>query len=184
MESVANAYASALFSLSLETDKTDKTLKEINQVKDILINNNELFDILKSRSLTKDEKKELIDNIFSKLLDKNVLNFIKLLIDKSRISYLLDITKEYRQIYLDHFQIKELIVYSSKALTKTDLKKIKDHLESQNNEKYDVYNKIDESLIGGIKVQINDLVLDGSIKNKLDRMKQSILEKNKNEVYS
>ncbi|WP_423363661.1 ATP synthase F1 subunit delta [Mycoplasma sp. P36-A1] len=177
MEAVSVAYANAMFDLALEDNKQDIVLEQMSSINEIISSNKDLVKILESKNLSKINKKEMIENIFSNILDKDVLNFLKLLVDKSRVRYIVDITKAYKNAYLKHYKIHEAIIYSTKELNQTQLEEIKDALENKYNQKYVAINRIDETLLAGIKVVINDLVIDGSIANKLDRMKTTILKK-------
>ncbi|MDF9867697.1 F-type H+-transporting ATPase subunit delta [Bacilli bacterium PM5-3] len=174
MESVALTYAKALFSLALEENNSDVILDQIKEVKDIALENDDLLKILDSKSIDKETKKQILVKIFDGRIDKSLLNFMKLLVDKSRIHNLISICTEYRKIYLEHNGIKEAKVYSAHELTSTKLNEVKEALEVKYQTKFVVENFIDEKLVAGIKVVIGDLVIDGSISNKLDRMKSSI----------
>lgn len=174
MESVAKTYAKALLLLSIENDDSKEILDEIKLIEDGLKANPEFIKILDSKSLTKDDKKTLIKNVFEAKINKQLFNFMQLLIDKGRIRYLKDICKDYKKLYYKHFNIKEAIIYSAKPLDQKRIDLIKDSLQKKYQEDFMVENEVDTSLIAGIKVVIGDLVIDGSIKNKLDRMQESI----------
>lgn len=175
MESVAQTYAKALFMLSIDEKTSEELFDEVKQLSLLIGSNEELIKILDSKSIDKEKKKEIIDNIFSGKIDKNLLNFLKLLIDKSRIHHLDQMCLEYKKIYLDYNKIKEAKVFSVTRLSQEKLNEIKEGLEMRYESKFIVENFIDEQLVAGIKVVINDLVLDGSVSNKLDRMKSSIV---------
>ena len=175
MESVAQTYAKALFSLSIEKKTSEELLNEVKDISSLVESNGDLIKILDSKSIDKEKKKEIVDTIFSGKIDNDLQNFLKLLIDKSRINYLEQICLEYKKIYLDYHKIKEAKVYSVTKLSQEKLNEIKEGLELKYNSKFTVENFIDEKLVAGVKVIINDLVLDGSVSNKLDRMKSSIV---------
>lgn len=177
MDTVSIAYANALFDLSLEEKNENAVLEQMDMINTAVTGNEELVKILASKNLSKDEKKDILVKVFADNVDKDVMNFLKLLVDKSRINHVKDIAKAYKNAYLEHFEIKEAIIYSTTLLDESKVEEIKDALEQKYNQKYIAINKIDESLVAGIKVVINDLVIDGSVKNKLDRMKATILNK-------
>lgn len=174
MESVAQTYAKALLLLSIESDTSKQTLDEVKLIEDSLRNNPDFIRILDSKSLNKDDKKELIKNVFASSISKQTFNFMQLLIDKNRIRNLMEICKNYRKLYYKHFNIKEAIIYSAQPLGKDKVDLIKESLQKKYQEDFMVENEIDKNLIAGIKVVIGDLVIDGSIKNKLDRLQESI----------
>lgn len=174
MESVALTYSKALFSLSMEEGISEEILNETKFVYDVITSNKELLKILDSKSIEKEDKKEIIVKIFGQEVNKNLLNFMKLLIDKSRIHNLDQICLEYRKIYLEYNNIKEAKIYSATKLSTEKMDELKEGLENKYDSKFIVENIIDEKLVAGVKVVIGDLVLDGSVSNKLARMKSSI----------
>ena len=128
-----------------------------------------------NRNISKNEKKNIIINLFEDSVDGILLNFLKLLVDKSRINHLKEICKEYKKQYYFHYNIKEAKVYSSSKLSDEKIEELKKTLEEKYNNKFIINTYIDESLIAGLKVIVGDLVIDGSISNKLNRMKESII---------
>lgn len=174
MESVALTYAKALFSLSIEEGNSNEILDETKFIYDVITSNKELIKILDSKSIEKEDKKEIIVKIFGQEVNKVVLNFMKLLIDKSRIHNLDQICLEYRKAYLEYNNIKEAKIYSATKLSDLKMEELKLGLQQKYNSDFIVENIIDEKLVAGVKVVIGDLVLDGSVSNKLERMKSSI----------
>jgi len=177
MEGASANYAKALFDLSLEEGTQDKVLKEVNDINSVFEQNPDLMKVLASKNISKNDKKDLITNVFKKYVSKNVLNFLKLLVDKSRIKLITEICQAYKKAYYKHFNIKELEIYSTVELTKKEIDQIKDAAAQKFNQTLQPINNVDTSLIGGIKIKIDDLVLDGTIANKLDRLKETILNK-------
>ena len=174
MEAVAITYAKALFSLSQEEKNSEAILEQMRDIQNIVLTNKELMKILDSKSVDKETRKELVDKIFRGKIELSLLNFIKLLIDKSRVHNLVQICDEYRKIYFEFNNIKEAKVYSASKLNDVKLNEIKEGLEKKYNSNFVVENLVDEKLVAGVKVVIGDLVLDGSVTNKLERMKSSI----------
>jgi F-type H+-transporting ATPase subunit delta len=72
--------------------------------------------------------------------------------------------------------IVEGTVYSTSPLTKEEIKSLEVALEKKDGYKTKLINKIDPSLIGGIKIVINDKIIDRSMKSALDDIKKKILE--------
>lgn len=177
MESVALTYAKALFNLSLEEDNSELMLAEVNSVYDITKDNDSFIKLLDSRSISKEEKKTIVTNIFEDRVNRSLYNFIRLLIDKSRIHNLSRICVEYKKVYLDYYEIKEAKIYSATKLSTEKMAEFKASLERKYDSKFIVENFVKEELIAGIKIVIGDLVIDGSVDNKLAKLKESIMYK-------
>lgn len=175
MESVAQTYASALFSLAIDENKDEKILNELEGIFLLVDKDNSLVNLMANRNISKQEKKEIIIRLFEGKVDLTLLNFLKLLVDKSRIRNIKDICKEFKLQYYSHYGIKEAKVYSATPLSDENIAELKTSLEKKYNSKFIINSYLDETLIAGLKVVIGDLVIDGSIANKLDRMKESIM---------
>lgn len=177
MESIALTYAKALFNLSLDENNSELMLAEVTDIYDITKENDSFIKLLDSRSISKQEKKDIVTNIFEGRINRSLYNFIRLLIDKSRIHSLSTICVEFKKVYLEHFKIKEAKIYSATALSAEKIEEIKSTLETKYNSKFIVENFIKEELIAGLKIVIGDLVIDGSVENKLSRLQSSIMNK-------
>ena len=78
---VASRYAEALFQVGEETDSTDKLYGELKAVVDIVKENKDFSNILRSPLVSKEEKKDLITKVFEGKLSLNMINFLKILAD-------------------------------------------------------------------------------------------------------
>ena len=121
---IANRYAEALFQLSEEENITKEIYSELNDVVDIVKSNKELENVLKSPLISKSEKVELIEKLFSDKINKHLKNFLKILVEKGRINSLKTIETTFKQLLNDKqikFNPRELV----KRVNKIDIKKCK-----------------------------------------------------------
>lgn len=174
MESVSLVYAKALFSLALEERVDKEIFEEINDLHKLIVHDKSFVKLMDSRTISKEEKKQIIDKIFKDKISVNLLNFLKLLIDKFRFNSLEKICLEYKNVYYEHYGIKEAKIYSAMALSKAKLAELKESLEKKYNCEIILEPFIDESLLAGLKVVIGDIVIDGSVSNRLVQLKRSI----------
>ena len=89
---------------------------------------------------------------------------------------LFEIIKEYKELYNSALGIVEGIVFSTTILSDNQIKGIETAVSKKEGKKVLLTSKIDESLIGGIKVVIADHVYDGSIKNKIASLQSELLK--------
>ena len=174
---VAKNYAQALMELAAK----DLTLKEtfLNEIKIINESINQATNAKKtfqSPVVSHDEKKELIKKIFSGKLNSKVLNFLFLLIDKHRFNLLPEIQDHLNKLVNKEKGIVIAEVSSVIELDSTTLEDLKQQLESilKKSEKVTIESKIEPSLIGGLKVRVNDFVYDSSIKGRLENLKRRL----------
>lgn len=166
-ELVSTTYSTALFEVCVEENKVDEFLDEINFVKEIVLKNDKFFELLKTPKLNVHEKKQIIDNVFSDKFCKEVINFLKILIDKRRMQYIVDIAIEFEKKVYDYKGIVKAKAYTAIPLTDEQIKQLEIKLNTKTGKKVEVENLIDESLLGGVMVKMNDVVIDGTIKGKL-----------------
>ena len=176
MESVHKSYAVALFELANEAKKLELYQEETKAISNILKDNKEFLNLLTNQFINKDDKKQLLDNVFKNKVDVMVLNFLKLLVDKQRFNITLDVFKEFNSLANEYRGIEEGILYVASKLDEDKIKAIEAKIAQKINKKVELSTVIDSSLIGGFKVIISDLVIDNSIKNKLESLKNDLVE--------
>lgn len=173
MDSLINRYALGLFSIAIEENKVLEYKNSIKMLKQIVIENNDLMHLFSSYFILQDEKEKVIDNIF-KDFDLYIVNFLKIIIKNKRVDQMINIFNEFNKMCNGHLKIKEGIIYSTESLSKEDIDKVEIKFKELLSNDVELENVIDEKLIGGYKVVIEDKVFDGSIKNKLEFMKLSL----------
>ena len=157
MNNLASRYASALLSLALEENKNEAYRNYLKVILETIQDDSSLERILSCSTITKEEKKKIIDNSRGSYLKKMIEEFISLSNEKDGIA--------------------EGYIYSSSSLSKEDKERIEAAISKKLNKIVYLIPKIDQRLIGGFKVVVNDYVFDASIKNKIDGLKNSLLER-------
>ena len=170
---LSTEYAEALFALALEQGKSKEFFEELTLVNDILLSTPEYLAILVSPSITVSEKIDLVDKAFSSL-DEMVLNFLKLLIEKGRISIFPLCLEEYQRLYDASRKTIVATVISAAELTDSEKAKIINKLEKKYGCKIELECQVDESILGGLIIKTEDSIIDGSLKKKLRDVKEVI----------
>lgn len=171
---IANRYAEALFQLSEEENITKEIYSELHDVVDTVKNNKDLENVLKSPLVSKDEKKELIEKIFSNKINNNLKNFLKILIEKGRITSLKAIELTFKQLLNDKHNIIEGTVLSAIPMEKIKVKELEEKLSKKYNKNVTLENKVDESILGGVLVRLGNTQIDGSVKTRLNNIKDQL----------
>lgn len=173
MNELAKRYSLALYELVKETSDFIDAREQLLLI-DSLINDNEDFvNILSSPTLTFSTKEELIDKVFYSF-DKRIINFLKIITKHSRFKFIHEIIESYISLDNERLGILEGLVYSPFDIEKETLLKIEEAISLKENKKVILKPKIDSTLIGGIKVVINDHIYDGTIKKTITEMKRVI----------
>lgn len=173
---VSNTYGEALFELAVEEGKEDEFLEEINSLKDIIDSNPDFSKLMNHPKILKEEKLEVVDNVFKGRVSNEILGFLNLIVTKDRYDEIDGI--------LDYFidEVKHLkgigVAYVSTALELSDsLKEAVENrlLETTSYKKMEMHYKVDESLIGGMVIRIGDRVVDSSVQTKLNKLQRELL---------
>ncbi len=177
MDSLALRYARALLSIAIDEKKVLEYKNAMNELADYFSNNLDVDEYLKSYFVTEKEKYDVIDKITNHFALANLSSFIKLLVKKHRFDNFRYIEKEFNKLANEELGIHSGILYSTIPLSKKEINSIEEAISLKEKHEVELVNKIDEKLIGGVKVCIADKVYDGSIKNKLEILKSQLSER-------
>lgn len=175
MDTIASRYAKALVELAIENNQVEDYQKQMKFIYSVVSENAELIEFLKCYTIDDRAKKELIEKIFSKNVFIEILHFIYLLIDKKRVDYLLRICKEFNSECNEYRNILEGKIYSVSQLSEDQISKLEENITKKLNKKVELTNIIEPSIIGGIKIVVNDTVFDNSVSNRLQALKQELI---------
>lgn len=174
MDSLYSRYAGALLSIAIEENKIEVYRNKIKVWKNLIMENQDLIHLFSSYFISKEEKEQIIDQLFVDE-EENIKNFIKVIVQNKRANSILKIFDEFISECNEKLEISEGIVYSVEKLSKEQLDALEKNLSIRLNSKVELVNLIDERLIGGLKVVVKDKIFDGSIKNKLEKLKESLM---------
>lgn len=171
---VSRTYSEALFEVALEEDKVDLFLDEISFVIETFKSYPDFFELFKTPLVRVDEKKKVMGEVFGDKLSKEMNNFLKIVIDKRRGHFIDQIKFEYEKLLNKHKGIVSAVAITAVPLNDEDKTTLKEKLATLTGKEVQLSNDIDESVIGGVLVKIGDKVIDGTIKGRLEEMKESL----------
>ena len=171
---IAAKYSQALFQLGKEHDELAVLREEINGIWKVINENDELKNVLFHQRILPDEKKKVLSEVFADDINPHVLNFMRLLIDKRREYFLEFIIKEFNDLVNKDENILTVKVTSAVTLKDDLLQKIRDKLDDILDYEIIIEKEQDPSILGGLVIQIGNRKIDGSIKRRLENIKDSI----------
>ena len=172
---VSKVYGDAYVSVVSEKNNLIDALEEIKSVKNILLENVEIIELLYSPKMDDEEKIDFIKGIFENHISVDSMGFLLTIIEKKRQAELLPI--------LDYVIdcVKELLLIGKATVTTAlpldDLKKeriVDELLKSSHYKSLEAEYVVDESIIGGIVIRIGDRVVDSSVKTRIDKMRKML----------
>ncbi len=175
MEKIAAKYAAALFEIALEQKIEERLLVETRQLEEQLSAQPAFLKLLSQSQISSAEKKSMLVEVFPSF-HPFLLNLLQLLVDKRRSILMVEVMKEYRHLYNKHFNIIEAIAYTVIALTQDEIKEIEETLSLKEGAKVMLTNRLDSSLISGIKIRFEDKVIDASMKTRIKDLREHLIE--------
>ncbi len=168
-------YAEALFTLAVEDNAVEEYSCALNTVKSVVEENPEYIDFLCSPAISLPERVQAIDEAFSEGFPENVVSFLKILCENGRIRTLMGCIEEFGKFVMELSSTTVAEVYSAVPLDDEQKKNICLKLSKVTGKNVEAVYIIDESLIGGIKIEVEGKTFDGSIKHRLSEVKDVII---------
>ena len=176
MNELTSRYALALFSLKRDENKLLESQVEVKELRKLIKENEEFVSLLASHNLDLESRLSIVEKVFASI-DEEIKNFIKIIVENNRAKYLLQIFDDFNSLVNEYRGVKEGLVYSAMPLSDKEIDHISKSISEVEKMPIELRNKVDPTLIGGIKVVINDHVYDGSIKHQIEDMKLTLLKK-------
>jgi F-type H+-transporting ATPase subunit delta len=170
-------YSRALFAVAKEAGEIEKIEDDVNNFQLILNSSKDLNNFIQNPTQSITIQNSVINTLSEKLgFSKNLKNFFFLLIEKRRIFFVKKIAANFLRICSDkRGEIKASLI-SSKKLSSLELESISKELSSSMESTIKFDYKIDQDLIGGLKLQLGSFMIDTSIRNRLKKYEQAMLE--------
>lgn len=172
---VENTYGDALFELALSESSIDSLYEEAQAVINIFKENEELGKLLNHPKIEKEEKEQVIKNIFDETVSKDMTGLLVVMVSKDRQNKIVDTLKYFVKKVKEYKKIGTAIVSTARPLTDAQKEKIVAKLlETTKYVAFEIDYKVDQSLIGGLVIRIGDRVVDSSIKYKIDELAKEL----------
>jgi F-type H+-transporting ATPase subunit delta len=172
-EIVAKRYADAFLDYAKEGVGFEKGLEELQEAKRVIRDNKDLRDFLESLEFTNTEKYGVVDSVFGGFFSGEIRDFIKLLIENRRIGLFIDIA-EYARVTYSHGIETDAVLKTSYPLDTKYIEDIKNALENKTGRKLHMYIQLEPDLVGGVSAKIGNLIIDGSVKKRLEDLKYKL----------
>ncbi len=167
-------YASALYDAAREIGSIGEIRGEAEGIKKLFDENSDLYAFFSAPSISKEERKQVIEEIFRGRVSSEMLHFLLVLLDNGRAQNYRGIVREFCRIADEEASYTEGQVYSVKPMSREQIDKLEDQISDLMKEHVVLENRIDKSLIGGFKVMADGKIFDASIKKKLDDMRKTL----------
>ena len=170
-------YSRALFEVAKEEKDLDKIESDIKNFQLLFSKSEEIKSFFHNPTINLDTQNNVINLLSEKLgFSKNLKNFFLLLIKKRRIFFVKKIFDSFLRLCSQKRDEIKAYLISSKELSQVELDEISKDLSKSMGSTIKFDYKVDHGLIGGLKLQVGSFMIDTSIKNKLKKYEQAMLD--------
>ena len=173
MADAARVYAEALFAAGEDKGKINELQEQLAQFADAVDGDRELQVFLFSPYLNSQDKKEGLARAVTGA-EPEFVNFLELLVEKGRMPEVFRIRREYDELWKKANRRLDVTVTSAIELDPSVVGKIGEEVEQQTGEKVELSSEVDDGILGGIVLRVGNMVLDASIRTRLEKLRKSV----------
>jgi F-type H+-transporting ATPase subunit delta len=173
MEELAQVYAHALFEVAQEHGVTDDVREQLGQFADELESNRDLQVFFFSPYFSSQEKKDGISRLVDGA-DERFLNFLELLSERHRMPVLMRVRSVYDALWREENKLLPVTVTSAIDLDEGLVRGIGERIEEQTGKKIELTSRVNPDVLGGLVLQVGNMVLDASIRNRLEQLRKQV----------
>jgi F-type H+-transporting ATPase subunit delta len=175
MQDAAHAYAGALFEVAKEKGRLDAIRDQLAQFADAVDGNRELQVFFFSPYFSSTEK---IDGAKRAIAgaDPEFVNFLELLIEKQRMPEIFRVRRRFEELWKHENRRIDVTVTSAVELDPAVVSRIGEEIGRQTGQEVELASRVDEEILGGVVLQVGNMVLDASIRNRLEKLRKSVAQ--------
>lgn len=170
-------YSKALFLSAVENKLLDKVNRDMSFISEVC-KINEVKELLDSQIIKPDVKFSILKGILKDKVEDITLSLVRLTIKNGREKFLPSIARVFMSDTLKHKGITECTLTSAVKLKEEIRKEIIDFISNHYKTRVELKEIVDEDIIGGFILKIDDNYIDASIRNKLRKIKKELIGRN------
>ena len=176
MTTATSVYGQSLYDLAAEEGLSEEILMQMEAVEKIFAENPDYITLLLEPSIPRRERLGLLEEAFKDQLHPYLLNFLMILLENNLLRGFGSCSRTYRGSYYKDHGIAEATVTSAVALTDEQSDSLKAKLEKISGKRILLRQKVDSSLLGGLRVEIEGKLLDGTVMGRLTDLRKKVSE--------
>ena len=173
---VSLTYGTALYEAAVGAGKAEEIGAEMALLSRLFDTEEGFRDFLISPAISPGEKKAVVKKIFENRFSQEMVNFLSILIDKDRTWHIRRIARQYHVLYDRDCGLSEGRIYSAAPLPEEQQARFEEELSRLFQKKVTLQNRVDPSLIGGVKIKVDGKLIDQSLRAELNQMLESLKE--------
>jgi F-type H+-transporting ATPase subunit delta len=173
VEEIARVYSQAVFEAAKDAGKLDAVREQLGQFADALDENRELAVFFFSPYFSSAEKRDGIKSAVSGA-EPELVNFLELLAEKHRMPAIFRIRREFDRLWALENRQLEVELTRAVQLDPEIAERVGDEIAKQTDRKVDLRTNVDPDVLGGLVLRVGNMVLDTSIRTRLERLRREI----------
>lgn len=176
-DAASRIYARSLIELANSNggrERVEQILGELQSIVELARTDSRFSEFLSSRVISSEERKASLKKIFSGRISDTTTNFLMVLSDKGRLGQLATVTAAYDEAVQAQFGRIEVDVYTAQNLDANAISSLQSRLGQSLRKDVVLHPYTDANMIGGVKFQIGDQLIDASIQTRLRQMRDQI----------
>jgi F-type H+-transporting ATPase subunit delta len=175
VEEIARVYADSLFQVARDHDKLDPVREQLAEFADAIAESRDLQVFLFSPYFSSAEKRDGIGRAVSGA-EPELLNFLELLAEKHRMPAIFRIRRRFDELWAEERRQLEVRLTSAVELDAEIVKRVGSEIERQTDQRIELETAVDEGILGGLVLQVGNMVLDASVRSKLERLRKEVAQ--------
>ena len=176
MTDSAALYGKSLYDLAAGENLSDEIMEEMEAVSELLSQNPDYVRLLLEPSIAKKERLGLLDDAFGGQIHPYLLNFMKILTENGLLREFRACEACYRELWYDAHGIAVAQVASASPLDDEQTARLKEKLEKMSGKTVILQSRVDPELLGGVQVELEGKLYDGTVKGRLAGIRRSLDE--------
>ena len=173
-DTAARRYAEAAFEVGLRDGSIETWRSELDDAASVVADA-QIGRALADPAVALERRQAMADQILGPIASRPVLNLIGLMIRRGRIDQLPRVAAEFRRLDNARQGITIATAISAAPLTPDELRAVTARLEQYTGGRIELETQVDPSLLGGIVVRVGDRLIDGSVRGRLERLRNQLV---------
>jgi F-type H+-transporting ATPase subunit delta len=176
MTNTGGLYGKSLYDLAVSENLSEDIMEQMQLVQELFRENPDYIRLLQEPSIPKKERLDLLDQAFGDALQPYLLNFLKLLTERGFLREYPACVKGYREQYCQANGIVDAMVVSAAELDPAQRQRLQEKLQTISGKKVILHEKTDASVLGGVRVEMDGKLYDGTVQGRLSDLRKHLNE--------
>ena len=173
---IIKKYAQAAYKIAVKEEDVNKISVRLHNVRSILKSVPELNQLLITRRIQVQDKITMLKNILDNKISDIEMDVMALLIENGHMNLFGEVVKRFDYLLDKDSDIIKVQITTSTKLSDDEVQRISSKIENKIQKKIDVATETDSSLIGGLKLRVENTLIDGSVSKRLQKMRDTLIQ--------